>query len=73
MDMEEEIVLLVVTSLRIGGQERVAIETAKGLSSRYQVEIVAFFQDDDQFDAPVPVHYLGVNRSTNRLSKRLGN
>ncbi|MDI9456199.1 MAG: glycosyltransferase [Spirochaetota bacterium] len=72
MDMEEEIVLLVVTSLRIGGQERVAIETAKGLSSRYQVEIVAFFQDDDQFDAPVPVHYLGVNRSTNRLSKTIG-
>lgn len=70
--MKKETVLLIVTSLRIGGQERVAIETAKALSSMYHVEIIAFFQDEDEFEAPVPVYYLGVNRSNTHLSKILG-
>lgn len=54
-------VLLVVPSLNIGGQERIAVNTAIGLQEHFDVKIAIFQkQNTDQYEAPCSVINLNV-------------
>lgn len=63
-------ILLVVPSLEIGGQERVAVNTAEGLKNEYDVEIVIFQRRDvDGYNVDCNVINLDIPTKNRKLSK----
>ena len=53
-------ILLVVPSLGIGGQEKIAINTAIALKGEYDVKIVIFQKKEAEYDYPCEVVNLNV-------------
>ena len=62
-------ILVVVPSLGIGGQERIAVNTARCLSNEYCVELVVFQTREREYQTDVPVHNLNLPTQKNRLKK----
>ena len=62
-------ILLVVPSLGIGGQERIAINTALCLKDKYNVKLVVFQKADVEYDYPCEVINLDVPAKNGFFSK----
>lgn len=62
-------VLLLVPSLAIGGQERIAINTALCLKDKYNVKLVVFQKADVEYDYPCEVINLDVPAKNGFFSK----
>lgn len=55
---ERKKIFLLVPSLAIGGQERIAVETAKCLLDEYDTEIIVFHRHCNEYESPCPVRCL---------------
>ncbi len=62
-------VFLVVPSLAIGGQEKVAVDTAISLKEEYDVQIIAFHRHEHEYEKPCDVRYFDVGVSDKSIGK----
>lgn len=62
-------VIIAVPSLGIGGQERIAINTASCLRDDYEVKIVVFQKKEEEYSASVPVINLDCPAKKNLFGK----
>ena len=58
--MNKKTVLLLVPSLGVGGQERIALNTAECLSEHYDVRLAIFQKKDIEYECQYPVFNLDV-------------
>lgn len=65
-------VLIVVPSLGIGGQERIAVNMAKCLKVNYDVKIVVFQNKIHEYEADCEVINLNVPTSNDKIKKLFG-
>jgi len=65
-------VLLLVPSLSTGGQEKIAVETAKALESEYNVKLVLFYKSKVEYDTNCEKIYLNVGISKSKIKKIFG-
>lgn len=62
-------ILLLVPSLGIGGQEKIAINTANCLKAKYDVRLVVFQERDIEYEHPCEVINLNIPATKEKFSK----
>lgn len=64
-------IMILVPTLQIGGQERVAVNTAHVLKDQYDVTVVIFNQEDAAYSPECPVISLNIPAAAGRINKIL--
>ena len=65
-------IMIVVPSIGIGGQEKIAVDTAELLKNDFDVRLVLFVKRNVEYDTSCEKTYLNVDASKSKLGKFIG-